>query len=108
LGKEAALGGKLVGQDRADRVDLLVRLEVEVQGGRHGGGVFGKLLALRKAEGDRLEPVVVEQGAAQDALVRWLDFLRRIKKMCVVLQRVLLLPQINPPYRQALSGTRAS
>jgi hypothetical protein len=40
--------------------------------------VFGKLLALGEAEGDRLEPVVVEQGAAQDALVGRLDLLRQI------------------------------
>src|SRR5262249_7034556 len=41
-------------------------------------GVFGKLLALAEAEDHRLEAVVVVQRAAQDAFVRWLDFLRQI------------------------------
>jgi hypothetical protein len=42
--------------------------------------VFGKLLALGEAEEDRLEPVVVEQGAAQDALGRrWTSFARSRK-----------------------------
>jgi len=34
--------------------------------------VFRKLLALAEAEDDHLEPVVIEQRAAQDALVGWL------------------------------------
>jgi hypothetical protein len=40
-----------------------------MQDGGHGGSVFGKLLALGEGKEDRFEPVVVEQGAAQDALV---------------------------------------
>ena len=36
----------------------------EVQDGWHGGGVFGKLLALAEAEDHGFQPVVVVQGAA--------------------------------------------
>ena len=50
----------------------------EVQDGGHRGGVFGQLLALAEAEDHRLDPVVVVQGAAQDALVGRLDLLRQI------------------------------
>jgi hypothetical protein len=45
--------------------------------------MFGKLLTLGEAEQDRLQPVVAEQGAAQDALVGRLDFPRQIEKMRV-------------------------
>jgi hypothetical protein len=41
----------------------------EVQHGGHGGGVFGQFLALTEAEDHRLQPVAVEQRAAEDALV---------------------------------------
>ena len=37
-----------------------------------------KLLALAEAEDDRLDPVVVVQGAAQDALIGRLNLLRQI------------------------------
>jgi hypothetical protein len=47
-----------------------------VQDGGHRGGGFGKLLTLGEAEGDRLEPVVVVQGAARDALGGRLSFLQ--------------------------------
>jgi hypothetical protein len=43
-----------------------------MQDGGHRGGVFRKLLSLGEAKEDRLEPVVIENGAAQDALVGWL------------------------------------
>jgi hypothetical protein len=55
----------------------------EMQDGRHRGGVFGQFLALGKAEQDRLEPVVVEQRAAQDVLVRRLGLLRQIDEQRV-------------------------
>ena len=50
----------------------------EVQDGGHRGGVFGQFLALAEAEDHGLEPVVVVQRAAQDALLGRLDFLRQI------------------------------
>jgi hypothetical protein len=56
----------------------------EVQDGGRRGGVFGKLLALRKAEGDRLEPVVGLQRAAQYALVGWLNLLCQIEEESVL------------------------
>src|SRR5262249_35817755 len=49
-----------------------------VQHGRHGSRVFGQFLALSEAEHHHLEPVVVEQRAAQNAPVRRLNFLRQI------------------------------
>jgi hypothetical protein len=46
--------------------------------------VFGKLLALGEAEQDRLEAVVAEQGAAQDALTRRLLPYRSLVCRCVI------------------------
>jgi hypothetical protein len=45
--------------------------------------VFGKFLVLGKAEGDCLEAVVVEQGAAKDALVGRLDLFRQVAEVRV-------------------------
>ena len=60
-----------------------LRLAVEeVQDGGHRGGVFGKLLALGEAEGDRFEPVVTGQDPAQDDLLGRLDLLRQIEEKC--------------------------
>ncbi len=47
----AGLGIESIVSQRDPRLAL-----EEVQDGRHRGGVFGKLLALGKAEGDPLEP----------------------------------------------------
>src|SRR5262249_31938477 len=52
--------------------------------GGHRGVVVGWLLALGEAEQDRLEAVVVEQGAAQDALVGRLDLFRQVEKHGVI------------------------
>ena len=46
-----------------------------MQDGGHLGGVFGWLLALAEAEGHRLDPVVVMQRAAKEALVGRLNLL---------------------------------
>jgi hypothetical protein len=50
----------------------------EVQDGGHGGGVFGQFFALGEAEDHRLDLFIVEDRAAEDALLRWLGFLRQI------------------------------
>ena len=77
----------------------------EVQDGGHRGRVFGKFLALAEAEDDHLEPVIVEQGAAQDALVGRLGFLRQIENMRVgsSLRSLLLLLSNQHDCRQMIS-----
>jgi hypothetical protein len=53
---------------------LCLALE-EVKNSGHGGGVFGKLLALGEAEDHRLDLFIIEEGPTQDSLFRWLGFL---------------------------------
>lgn len=45
--------------------------------------MLGKLLALSKTEGDHLDPVIIEQGAAEDTLLGRLDCLRQIAEVRV-------------------------
>lgn len=47
----------------------------EVKNCGHGGGVFGKLLALGEAEDHRLDLLIVEEGPTQDSIFKWLGFL---------------------------------
>src|SRR5579862_8256436 len=54
------LGVQGVGTQRQLRLAL-----EEMKNSGHGGGVFGKLLALSEAENHRLQPVVVVQRAAE-------------------------------------------
>ncbi len=64
----------------------------EVQDGWHGGGVFGKLFALAEPEDDCFEPVVVEQGAAQNAFFGRLDFFHKIEEHGEVSHALPLFP----------------
>ena len=59
----------------------------KLQHSGHRGGVFGQFFALGKAEEDNLEPVVVEQRAAEDALVGRLNFFRQIDEQRVKIGR---------------------